>query len=49
VAIHRLLPSVPLRVIEGAGHSPHTGTASAEQCNALAAEFLDRISRDRLK
>lgn len=49
VAIHRLLPSVPLRVIEGAGHSPHTGTASAKQCNAFAAEFLDRISSDRLK
>jgi len=44
VAIHHQLPAVPLRVIEDAGHSPHSEGAAAERCNALAHEFLQSIS-----
>ena len=44
VAIHRELPRVPIRMIDGGGHSPHSESASAAECNALAAEFLEKLA-----
>jgi pimeloyl-ACP methyl ester carboxylesterase len=40
VMIHSELPRVPIRVIENAGHSPHSEREFAEECNRLAGEFL---------
>jgi pimeloyl-ACP methyl ester carboxylesterase len=45
VAIHRRLPGVPIRVIEDAGHSPHSASGSAAECTALADEFLSRLEK----
>ncbi len=42
-AIRRELPGAKFRVIEGAGHSPHSEPASAEECVRIAGEFLDRV------
>ncbi|HXG64561.1 MAG TPA: alpha/beta hydrolase [Blastocatellia bacterium] len=44
-AIRRQLPGVPIRVIEEAGHSPHSERAAAESIR-LAGEFLDAIGRE---
>ena len=42
-AIGRELPRVPIRVIEDAGHSPHSERASADECSRLANEFFREI------
>ena len=39
-AVRRQLPHAALQVIEGAGHSPHSESAFAEECNRLAQRFL---------
>jgi pimeloyl-ACP methyl ester carboxylesterase len=43
-AIRRQLPQAEIRIIENAGHSPHSERESADVCVRIAAEFLDRIS-----
>jgi pimeloyl-ACP methyl ester carboxylesterase len=40
-AIRRLLPHAEFHVMEGAGHSPHSEPAYAEECVRIAAEFLN--------
>jgi pimeloyl-ACP methyl ester carboxylesterase len=42
-AIPSALPQCSIRLIEGGGHSPHSGTASFAQCNLIAEEFLSRL------
>jgi pimeloyl-ACP methyl ester carboxylesterase len=42
-AIRRQLPQAEIRIIENAGHSPHSEPESAGECVRIAAEFLDRI------
>ena len=39
-AVRQQLPRVPLHVMEGAGHSPHSESAFAEECNRLAGDFF---------
>ena len=43
-AIRRALPHAEFRVIEGAGHSPHSEPGSAEECVRIAADFLRRCT-----
>jgi pimeloyl-ACP methyl ester carboxylesterase len=42
-SIRRELPQAEMRIIEDAGHSPHSEPGSAEECVRIAAEFLGRI------
>jgi pimeloyl-ACP methyl ester carboxylesterase len=42
-AIRHQLPQAEIRILEDAGHSPHSEPRSAEECVRIAAEFLDRI------
>jgi pimeloyl-ACP methyl ester carboxylesterase len=44
-AIRRELPQAEIRMIENAGHSPHSEPGSADECVRIAVEFLDRIAR----
>jgi pimeloyl-ACP methyl ester carboxylesterase len=44
-AMRRALPRAGFRIIEGAGHCPHSGLESAQECTRIAAEFLDRLVR----
>lgn len=39
-AIRRDLPQAQLRIIEGAGHSPHSEPVSADECARIVKEFL---------
>ena len=43
VMIHSQIPRVPIRVIEGAGHCPHSEKQSAGECNRLAGQFLESL------
>jgi non-heme chloroperoxidase len=45
-AIRRELPQAEIRILEDAGHSPHSEPGSADECVRIAAEFLDRIAPD---
>jgi len=42
-AIRRELPGAEVRIIDGAGHSPHSEPESADECARIAAEFLAAI------
>ena len=42
-AIRRDLPQATLRIIENAGHSPHSEPASADECVRIVKEFLSRF------
>lgn len=42
-AIQKELPRTPIRLIENAGHSPHSESAAFAQCNHLAEQFLQRF------
>jgi pimeloyl-ACP methyl ester carboxylesterase len=42
-AIRRELPQAEIRILENAGHSPHSELGSADECVRVAAEFLDRL------
>lgn len=42
-AIRRALPRAEIRILEDAGHSPHSEPGSADECVRIAADFLDRI------
>jgi pimeloyl-ACP methyl ester carboxylesterase len=42
-AIRGQLPQAEIRIIEAAGHSPHSEPASAGECVRIATDFLDRI------
>ena len=44
-AIRRELPEAEIRILEGAGHSPHSESAAAEECSRVAADFLDAAMR----
>jgi pimeloyl-ACP methyl ester carboxylesterase len=41
-AVRAQLPNARFRIIEGAGHSPHSNLRYAEECNRIAIEFLLR-------
>jgi pimeloyl-ACP methyl ester carboxylesterase len=40
-AVHQQLPHIPIRLIEGAKHSPHSENAAAQESIALAREFFE--------
>jgi pimeloyl-ACP methyl ester carboxylesterase len=42
-AIRRELPQAEIRILEDAGHSPHSELGSADECVRVAGEFLDRV------
>ena len=42
-AIRRQLPQAEIRILENAGHSPHSEPNSAIECVTIATAFLDRI------
>jgi pimeloyl-ACP methyl ester carboxylesterase len=42
-AIRHQLPQAEIRILEAAGHSPHSEPESAAGCVSIAAGFLDRI------
>jgi pimeloyl-ACP methyl ester carboxylesterase len=44
-AIRDQLPDVPVRIIDGGGHSPHSESQAAQECNRLAGEFLSQLIR----
>ena len=37
------LPNARIEMIEGGGHSPHSESAAAAECNRMATEFLDML------
>jgi pimeloyl-ACP methyl ester carboxylesterase len=39
-AVRQQLPSTPIRLIEGGGHSPHSESQSARESNLIARSFL---------
>ncbi len=41
--IRNQLPNVPIHIIEGGGHCPHSESQSAPESNRLAGEFLSRV------
>jgi pimeloyl-ACP methyl ester carboxylesterase len=42
-AVRDRLPNARIEFIEGGGHSPHSESASAADCNRVVAEFLESI------
>ena len=42
-AVRAELPDSPIRLIENAGHSPHSEPAAADECNLIAFQFLDGL------
>ena len=42
-AVRDQLPSARIEIIEGGGHSPHSESASAAECNRIVTEFLESI------
>ena len=42
-AVRRALPKAEMRILEGAGHSPHSERAYAEECTQVAVDFLNRL------
>jgi len=43
-AVRDQLPNARIEFIEGGGHSPHSESASAGECNRIVTEFLESIS-----
>jgi len=46
-AIRRELPCAEVRIIEGAGHSPHSEPETADECVRIAQEFLKIRAADK--
>ena len=46
-AVRNQLPGVPIHIIEGGGHSPHSESQSASETNRIAGDFLNRLAGDR--
>ncbi|HXG93160.1 MAG TPA: alpha/beta hydrolase [Blastocatellia bacterium] len=44
-AVHRASPQARIHVIEGGGHSPHSESAAAAECNRVAGDFLREVTR----
>jgi pimeloyl-ACP methyl ester carboxylesterase len=44
-AVRRELPEARFEILEGAGHSPHSASFSAEACTRVAANFLESLPR----
>lgn len=44
-AMRRELPRARFEILEGAGHNPHSASASAEACTRAAADFLDSLPK----
>jgi pimeloyl-ACP methyl ester carboxylesterase len=42
-AVHKQLEHVPIHIIEGGGHSPHSQSSVASQCNTFASAFLGEV------
>ena len=42
-AVRDQLPNARIEIIEGGGHSPHSESASAAECNRVAGVFLESI------
>lgn len=47
-AVRRQLKHVPIHVIEGGGHSPHSQSSAAAECNAIARSFLGEVVNRRV-
>ena len=43
-AVRNQLPDVPIHIIEGGGHSPHSESLSANESNRIAADFFSRLA-----
>ncbi|HSF25762.1 MAG TPA: alpha/beta hydrolase [Blastocatellia bacterium] len=46
-AMRREVPGARFEVLEGAGHSPHSASSSAEACTRVAADFLATLRSDQ--
>ena len=46
-AVRAQLPGVPVHIIEGGGHSPHSESQSASEANRIAGDFLKRLADHR--
>ncbi|MFY9609650.1 MAG: alpha/beta hydrolase [Blastocatellia bacterium] len=44
-AVRRDLPHARFGILEGAGHSPHSASSSAEACTRVAADFLESLPK----
>jgi pimeloyl-ACP methyl ester carboxylesterase len=44
-AVRRQLSHVPIHMIEGGGHSPHSQASAVGECNAVARDFLGQVVR----
>jgi pimeloyl-ACP methyl ester carboxylesterase len=44
-AVRAELPGSPMMLIDAAGHSPHSEPLARDQCNQIAARFLDSLRR----
>jgi len=42
-AVRDQLPNARIEIIEGGGHSPHSESAAAAECNSLASAFLELL------
>jgi pimeloyl-ACP methyl ester carboxylesterase len=42
-AVHKQLEHVPIHIIEGGAHSPHSKASVAAECNAIASGFLGEL------
>jgi pimeloyl-ACP methyl ester carboxylesterase len=42
-AVRKDFPQARMHIIEGGGHTPHAESASYEECNRAAAEFLSEV------
>ncbi|HVG21971.1 MAG TPA: alpha/beta hydrolase [Blastocatellia bacterium] len=43
-AVRRQLDQVPIHIIEGGGHSPHSQASVVDECNAIAGRFLNEFA-----
>lgn len=43
-AVRRELPKARFEILDGAGHSPHSSSSSAQECTRVASDFLASIA-----
>jgi pimeloyl-ACP methyl ester carboxylesterase len=42
-AVRNQLPAARIEIVEGGGHSPHSESAAAAECNRIAIDFLESL------
>lgn len=42
--VRQILPGVPIYLIPGGGHSPHSERGAAAECNRIAGDFLRKVA-----